>query len=124
MWIYHQRSGQLENHGKVYPAYSGYGLHFMNNPGSQDVTDRGPIPRGIYQMKRATLFTHPKKQDSIIELIPKGHNALGRTKFLIHGALGGIDGDGFESSKGCIVTSPEIRYKILNSIDNLLSVEF
>jgi hypothetical protein len=113
MWIYHQRSGQLENHGKVYPAYSGYGLHFMNNPGSQDVTDRGPIPRGIYQMKRATLFTHPKKQDSIIELIPKGHNALG-----------GIDGDGFESSKGCIVTSPEIRYKILNSIDNLLSVEF
>jgi hypothetical protein len=47
--------------------------------------------------------------ESCFDLTPDGHEAHGRTEFLIHGDS--VDAPG-TASEGCIILSPAIRKKI------------
>ena len=61
--------------------------------------------------------TDPTRGPTVMALTPVGHNALGRTGFLIHG--NNIAND---ASTGCVILPPNIRSQIANSTDHDLNV--
>lgn len=119
-WSYSQTSGQL-NWNSVYigTGYAGAGLSAetgRNNPAMQNVPNQGPIPTGQYQIGPA--YNHPHKGPTCMNLTPVGHNALGRSGFMIHG--NNVQND---ASQGCIILGPQIRQQIANSGDSVLLVQ-
>ncbi len=133
MWTYQQSSGKLKRGDKVVATgYSGSGrLVGMNNPSLQWVNDVGPIPRGLYEIQLVHPFgnppgkgpaTQPKWGPFTMRLSPVGHNAAGRSGFLIHGDSRdpGRTGD---ASNGCIILPPAVREQIWKSGDHRLMVE-
>lgn len=88
-------------------GYSGSGSD-RNNPRSQSMPRRGPIPRGVYTVDRAK--DHPRLGPISIPLIPWPTNQMfGRSAFLIHGD--NAKGDG-SASEGCIILGRNIREEI------------
>lgn len=116
-WEYYQSSGEIKHNGVVVgTGYSGKDKG-KNNPHMESIPFIGPIPRGLY------VIGKPRNTSShgpfVLDLIPKGHNALGRSEFLIHGDS--IKNPG-KASEGCIILPRLIREKIAYSGDKLLKV--
>lgn len=122
-WDYSQSSGVLRFSGNLEyaGAYSG-AWHAVNDPLYESMPFEGPIPRGRYRMK-VRPPPHPPFAPPVIELAPEGHNAFGRTDFLIHGEN---NPGSFSASAGCIILPHRIRKKIADSmasgINDLLEV--
>ena len=117
-WRYSQRTGVLTHNGQTAgTGYSGAAAG-RNLPQMERVRNIGPIPRGQYRIgtPRNTATHGPH----VMDLTPVGHNALGRTEFLIHGerrnAPPGL------ASQGCIILGPSIRNQISASGDHDLIV--
>jgi hypothetical protein len=120
-WTYHQLSGALEhNNEAVGTGYSGAGTTMTaangrNNPALEAVHNVGPIPVGRYQIGKS--FEHPHKGPVVMPLTPVGHNALGRSGFLIHG-----DNAQNNASEGCIILRRNFRDAIAADVDKDLFV--
>ncbi len=114
-WIYSQSSGELTRGGEVVATgYSGKGVG-RNNPAEQGVRNLGPIPQGSYVI--GPEFVAPVQGPCAMRLSPQGHDALGRTGFLIHG-----DNAEHDASIGCIILPLECREQIAASADRDLEV--
>jgi hypothetical protein len=98
----------------VATGYSGAGTG-RNNPAEQAVPNIGPIPQGRYRI--GPPFDAVKQGECTMRLTPVGHDALGRTGFLIHG-----DNLTHDASTGCVILPPEIRDRIAASQDHDLEV--
>jgi hypothetical protein len=120
MWTYSQATGELRHNGiLVGTGYSGAGTSAAtgrNNPAMQGVQNQGPIPVGLYSIGQ--VYNHPQKGPNSMNLTPVGHNALGRSGFMIHG--NNIQNN---ASHGCIILGPNIRNQIATSSDNQLMVK-
>jgi hypothetical protein len=108
-YVYAQTTGKLTLDGKdVATGYSGHG-DGKNNPDKEKEKGVGPIPRGLYKIGKARDY---KGMANCFDLTPDGHDALGRTAFLIHGDSKSSPGT---ASKGCIILPPEVRKTIAES---------
>ena len=92
------------------PLYSGHGPG-LNNPLRESMHDIGPIPAGLWHIVRWDDH-HGDKGPVVAVLEPIGHDAYGRTGFLVHGD--NSKGD-FSASHGCIVASHAIRQAMRES---------
>lgn len=118
-WKYSQKTGVLSHNGRdVGNGYSGKKGLWRNNPATETIKNKGPIPRGQYRIGAAGK--HPAKGPITMGLTPVGHGAHGRTAFLIHGDSIKNPGD---ASEGCIVLGPHLRQRIAMSGDAVLVVE-
>jgi hypothetical protein len=118
-WHYNQRTGVLTHNGRVVGSgYSGAPTGY-NNPQMETIPNVGPIPRGRYRIgaPRNTGTHGPHAMD----LAPIGHNARGRTAFLIHGER--RTGPPGNASTGCVILERQIREQISTSGDHELVVE-
>lgn len=98
MFVYNQ-TGRLTFNGNQYWAYSGFS-DGKNNHAMENIADIGPIPCGDWEIIRWDDH-HAEKGPQVAVLRPVGHNAFGRTAFLIHGDS--IENPG-KASHGCIIT--------------------
>lgn len=118
-WDYYQSTGKLYRNGQyIATGYSGKGMtkeSGRNNPAMESVGFKGPIPAGNWSI--STPYSHPTKGPIVMELLPLGHNAHGRDRFLIHG-----NNNQNDASEGCIILGPDARKKIAESNDHLLTV--
>jgi len=117
-WQYSQRTGQLTQNGRVVGSgYSGAPAG-RNNPQMQQIRNIGPIPQGRYRI--GTARNTDEHGPHVMDLTPIGHNAFGRTEFLIHGER--RNGPPGSASQGCIILGPVIRQQISASGDRELVV--
>ncbi|HEY9097299.1 MAG TPA: tlde1 domain-containing protein [Thiobacillus sp.] len=118
-WMYSQSTGELHHNGALIgTGYSGAGLiasSGRNNPAMQSIPNQGPLPSGQYQI--GTSYSHPQKGPTSMNLTPAGHNALGRSGFMIHG-----NNAQNNASQGCIILGPTLRQQIASSSDHILVV--
>jgi len=118
-WTYSQSTGQLRHNGTVAgTGYSGAGQTAAagrNNPAMQGTPNQGPIPAGQWNVGNA--YQHPTKGPTSMNLTPVGHNALGRSAFMIHG--NNVQNN---ASQGCIILGPNQRQLIAASGDHILTV--
>ncbi len=115
-WIYRQRSHTLIGpNGVEYSedVYSGSPA-YMNDPASETVQCGGPIPRGTWDIDLQPYTGNGGPYS--LRLIPRGHNAHGRTDFVIHGDSIAQPG---AASKGCIIAPLTVRQAIVNSGDSI-----
>src|SRR5882672_4705745 len=81
-FVYHQKTGKLTLDGKDFgEGYSGKKDKGKNNPDKEKEKNVGPIPQGLYQIGKAKAW---KGMENVFDLAPDGHDAHGRTDFLIH----------------------------------------
>ena len=81
-FVYHQSTGRLTLNGKeVGSGYSGKG-EGKNNPEKEKVRNVGPVPGGVYKIGKPREW---KGMPNVFDLTPDGHDAHGRSQFLIHG---------------------------------------
>ncbi|QID19345.1 DUF2778 domain-containing protein [Nitrogeniibacter mangrovi] len=117
-WTYDQSSGHLYHNGAPVPGgigYAGRGAH-KNRPASQNLRNRGPIPRGAWRIGGYTSSKGPLT----ITLSPKpGTNTFGRSAFRIHGDSARHPG---AASEGCIIMPYAVRSLIITSGDHDLEV--
>jgi hypothetical protein len=107
--VYHQSTGILTLAGKKFASgYSGKGKG-KNNPDKEKEKSVGPIPRGNYKIGKPKEW---KGMKHVFDLTSDGHNAHGRTAFLIHGDSKKNPGN---ASEGCIILSPQARKRIADS---------
>jgi hypothetical protein len=107
--VYSQKTGRLVLDGKeIGSGYSGAG-EGKNNPDKEDEKNVGPIPRGQYKIGKSKEW---KGMPNCFDLSPDGHDAHGRTAFLIHGDSKKNPGS---ASEGCIILSADVRKKIAES---------
>lgn len=95
-------------------GYSGAG-YGRNNPDMEDVVGVGPIPRGLYRIGKPD--TNVKTGPLTFVLIPDGHNAHGRSGFLIHG-----DNITHNASHGCVILGRCVREAIAKANETVLNV--
>jgi len=108
-YVYAQAAGRLTLDGReVATGYAGKGAG-KNNPDKERVKNVGPIPRGVYRIGKPIRW---KGMANVFTLTPEGHDAHGRSGFLIHGDSTKHPG---QASEGCIILSPAIRQKIADS---------
>lgn len=108
MIIYSQSKGSLthvpegENPRILGRGYSGH-PPFVNDPSAQNLTARGPIPRGLYRIARP--FDHVRLGPVVFYLDPLTDIAP-RSGFFIHGdnRYGNRSG-----SHGCIIMARSVR---------------
>lgn len=105
------------NHQFLCKCYSGFGLG-LNNPADEAIPDFGPIPAGTWEIIRWDDH-HAEKGPVVAVLSPVGHNAHGRSAFLIHGDNNLVN---HTASHGCIIMPREFREKIRASNDLKLEV--
>jgi len=130
-WTYHQQTGLLTFNGQlVYGhGYSGLGSLGKNNPAAEHIHGVGPIPRGLYRIGKpyddpsqhdpaTKKVTHHGLGPHVMEFLPDGHHAHGRTLFRIHG-----DNKNHNASHGCIILPPDVRRRISQSGHHRLLVE-
>ena len=118
-WEYSQSTGRLTRNGVTVGAgYSGAPPAGLNNPQMQQIRNVGPIPRGRYQI--GTPRDTTRHGPHVLDLTPVGHNALGRSEFLIHGDK--IAGPPKSASNGCIILARTLRNQISLSNDRELVV--
>jgi hypothetical protein len=118
-WTYDQSTGDLFHNGQfVGTGYSGKGRtreQGRNNGQLEHQRGIGPIPRGRWRIGRSE--NHPHTGPISIRLSPVGHEAHGRSGFLIHGNNAADD-----ASTGCIIMARSIRLEIIGSGDKDLEV--
>ena len=118
-WTYSQSTGELRHNGALIgTGYSGAGLiasSGRNNPAMQNIPNQGPLPTGQYQI--GASYNHAQKGPTSMNLMPAGHNALGRSSFMIHG--NNVQNN---ASQGCIILGPMLRQQIATSSDQILMV--
>ena len=116
--IYSQSTGifWLGSGERLEVGYSGFGAG-KNNKDFQHIRDVGPIPRGVYSIGR--VYDSAAVGPHAITLTPVGHDALGRTAFLIHGDSVKNPGS---ASKGCVILSRKSREKIIAAGSKTLRV--
>jgi hypothetical protein len=118
-WTYHQSTGALEHDGAVAGnGYSGAGRTAnsgRNNLAMEGVANAGPIPAGRYLIGQARY--HQTKGATVMVLSPFGHDACGRSGFLIHG-----DNAQRDASQGSIVLGKAEREDIASRGDNDIDV--
>lgn len=105
MLIYHVRTPKLFLNDTLLvaaPLYSGHDLG-LNNPDLEHEQGIGPIPCGMWKIIRWDNH-HGDKGPCVAILEPVGHNACGRSGFLIHGD--NKEGN-HSASHGCIIDGPE-----------------
>jgi len=119
MWVYEQLTGRLyaDNGVLLGVGYSGAG-DCKNNPATQSMKDRGPIPVGQYRIgSPVNTVTHGP---FVLQLTPNPQNEMfGRSGFLIHGDSVVNPGT---ASEGCIIMSRDVRTAIVESRDFDLQV--
>jgi hypothetical protein len=119
-WTYNQTTGQLRHNGAIVgTGYSGAGTTAAtgrNNPAMEAIANQGPIPQGNWTIGAA--FNDATRGPTSMTLNPLGHNAHGRTGFMIHG-----NNVTNNASTGCIILGPAIRQQIASSGDNVLVVQ-
>lgn len=115
MWTYRQSTGIL-THDNVFAGagYSGHG-EGRNNPEMQPVHNVGPIPQGLYRI--GPVHDTDSHGPIVMALEPQGHNALGRSGFLLHG-----DNIKHDASEGCIIMPRQVRTEVSKSYDRDLTV--
>lgn len=114
-WQYDSTTGQLSLNGKVVATgYSGAGAG-RNNPAMENVPNVGPIPAGDYTI--GSPYDTRTHGPHVMRLTPQGHDARGRSGFLIHG-----DNRTHTASQGCIILDRATRDQISNSHDSALQV--
>jgi len=119
MWTYKQSTGEIfcKNSEALEKGYAGKGED-KNNPLSQKLIGRGPLPRGLYIVGPAE--NHPKLGPCAMPLKPDSENEMfGRSDFWIHGDS--ITRPG-EASEGCIILSNALRKRISVAKDKYLVV--
>lgn len=118
-WMYHQSTGDLFHNALfVGTGYSGKGKTLAegrNNGALEDVARVGPIPRG--EWKIGNPVNKPHTGPLSMPLSPVGHDAHGRSAFLIHG-----NNAANNASIGCIIMAKGIRSDIAASGDHVLQV--
>lgn len=115
---YQQLSGGIWLGSKYLGAgYSGNGIG-LNQPSHEADANVGPIPAGFWKIERWDDH-HGDKGPIVAVLSPVGHNAHGRSAFLIHGdnSLGN-----HSASHGCIIANRDIRQRLRDSGDTELEV--
>lgn len=118
-WIYEQRTGELfhYNTGEFHArGYSGK-MSALNDGSKEALKGIGPIPRGLYCI--GSPRTSERTGRFVLDLIPLGHKALGRTGLQIHGD--NKNGD-YSASQGCIVLGPKERSDIANGSPLMLVI--
>lgn len=105
MWIYSQTTGDLWcPQGKtICSGYSGY-EEGKNNPSKEAVRNVGPIPKGKWFI--GEVYNSQRVGPLALPLYPNGHNALGRSDFLVHGDSKSNPG---LASKGCLIMPRSVR---------------
>jgi hypothetical protein len=118
-WRYDQSTGDLFHDDTfIGTGYSGAGRTLAegrNNPAMEAVRMKGPIPAGQWLVGPAG--TNAQTGPVSMDLTPVGHDAHGRTAFLIHG-----DNSANNASEGCIIMARGIRDEIAASPDRELMV--
>ena len=118
MWKWDSAKGEMAKDGLVvgrgYAGAPGY----KNDPSKEAIKNKGPIPRGKWKIG-STIAKHPKLGPVAIRLTPDGHNARGRSGFLIH--ADSIKAPG-TASEGCIILPRAARVAISQSEDKELEV--
>lgn len=105
MWTYSQKTGELSHDGKLAGSgYSGFGAG-LNNGDLEALVNEGPIPRGSWQIVRWDDH-HADKGPVVAVLEPVGHDAHGRSGFLVHGDNAEAN---HTASHGCIIAARSIR---------------
>ena len=118
MWIFHQATGGLERNGKaIAGGYSGSRSLEINL--HEAMQYYGPIPRGSYAIGWSFSMKSPHY---VLSLTPLGHNAHGRSAFLIHGDYIDARKKG-TASEGCIILPLDVRKAIWDSHDRIMSVQ-
>ncbi len=118
-FVWDVATGTLFLNGKtIGSGYSG-APGFVNNPEAEGRRNQGPIPRGRWKIGRPTQV-HPRLGRLVIPLTPDGHDAKGRSAFLIHGDSLRRPGT---ASQGCIILPYAVRLFIASSGIRGLSVE-
>lgn len=121
-WIFEQSTGRLfypDGKTIIALAYAG-APGYINNPGMQELADKGPIPQGDWEIGRP--YDDAETGKFTLPLSPLGNTeTFGRSAFKIHGD--NIQKAGlFEASHGCIIAPRFAREAISASPDNVLSV--
>lgn len=115
---YHQTSGAIYlDDGLIGSGYSGFGPG-MNNPASESIPNVGPIPKGMWHIVKWDDF-HGSKGPIVAVLQPMGHDAHGRSAFLIHGDNNSAN---HTASHGCVIASRPIRTQLRASKQTELEV--
>lgn len=119
MWTYVQSSGALvDPDGKIVTyGYSGT-PGYANHPEFQNVEDKGPIPRGLYD----ALEPHdsPDHGPYAMHLVADLDNEMfGRGQFLMHGDSVTHPGT---ASKGCMIIPRFARERFWESGDHRIGV--
>lgn len=102
---YQSQTGEISlDGGGINTGYSGHGAG-LNNPEMENVVGVGPIPRGKWHIVRWDDH-HAGKGPIVAVLEPVGHDAHGRSAFLIHGDNSAMN---HTASHGCIIAARGIR---------------
>lgn len=118
MWTYQQSDGELRNNGMLAGhGYSGHG-EGLNNHAMEAVPNVGPIPVGMWRIIRWDEH-HGNKGPIVAVLEPEGHDAHGRTDFLVHGDNQAMN---HTASHGCIILDRDQREAWRESGDMQLEV--
>lgn len=105
MIVYDQKTGHIAIRSTLIgTGYSGFGPG-LDNPDLESVPNVGPIPRGSWKILHWDDH-HGEKGPQVAVLAPDGHNAHGRSDFLIHGDSADAN---HTASHGCIVANRIIR---------------
>lgn len=113
-----QKSGNIDLRETFIGAgYSGHGVG-LDNPDLEAMANIGPIPRGEWQIVRWD-DVHDDKGPVVAVLEPVGHDAHGRTGFLIHGDNPQLN---HAASHGCIIAGRSLRDALRASGDTKLVV--
>jgi|SRR6185369_16627747 len=116
-WRYRQSTGELSCAccGRVVAVgYSGHG-EGRNNPAMEASAGVGPIPAGQWSI--GPMRDSPSLGPVVMDLVPVGHDAHGRSLFRIHG-----DNAAHDASHGCIVLPRPARALIGASPERTLEV--
>lgn len=105
MWTYSQSRGNIIANGFTEGiGYSGHGVG-LNNGALEAEACIGPIPKGRWHI--AEWFDNYKDKGPIVaRLEPVGHDAHGRSGFLIHGDNAAMN---YTASDGCIIANRNVR---------------
>ena len=118
MWTYSQATGEIRSPEMPEGSgYSGFG-EGLNNGALEAEADTGPIPKGRWEIV-AWHDTYEDKGPVVAQLEPIGHDAYGRSGFLIHGDNSEVN---HTASHGCIIAIRAIRQAWRASQDHDLMV--
>ena len=116
MLTYKQSTGELFVGNDRLPLIQGYSGadKYKNDPLSQAVHNKGPIPQGEWGIVGPPVDT-ATHGPNVLHLYPKpGTETYGRSGFLIHGDSIAHPG---EASEGCIVLPSSVRIYIWKAGD-------